>query len=155
MNFQTTRFGLIEVDETNVIHFPEGLYGFEGEEKFALLPFDPNVECPLQWMQSLQTPDLAFVVTNPFIYKPDYKLNLTDDDKKRIGVEEDDTISVLVIVKIPSEFVNMTANLIAPLVVNNRNLVCKQFVMTTLEYDTQHYLLPEELRENTAAVGSA
>jgi len=150
MNFQTTRFGVLELQETEIIHFPEGLFGFEGENQFALLPFDPNVECPLQWLQSLQTPDLAFVVTNPFVYHPDYKINLTSDDRKKIDLDEDGVISVLVIVKIPEDFTKMTANLIAPLVVNNDKMRCVQFVMTSPEYDTQHYLLPEELRTQAA-----
>ncbi len=44
----------------------------------------------------------------------------------------------------------MTANLVAPVVINPQNGIGKQFVLTSMEYDTRHYLLPEEMRTTTA-----
>ena len=84
--YNTTRFGEIELNDEDIIQFPTGLYGFEKETRFVLMPFD-EVDCPLEWMQSLINPALAFVVTDPFIFVPDYEPALLDSEKKEIGLE--------------------------------------------------------------------
>jgi flagellar assembly factor FliW len=83
MKFETTRFGTIEIEEKQIIEFPDGLYGFEKERRFTFLPFNPNVESPMEWMQSILSPHLAFVITDPYLYVPDYKLKLLEEDKKK------------------------------------------------------------------------
>ena len=141
MKYPSARFGELEIPDNDVLHFPVGILGFEDEKQFALLPFDPNIECPLQWLHSLQNPGLAFVVTDPYTYMPDYQLTLTDDERKQIELAPDDPLQALVIVKIPQEYTQMTANYIAPLVINPDQPLCRQFVLTTMQYDTQHFLL--------------
>ncbi len=152
MKVETSRFGTLEISENEIIKFPEGLYGFEKETDFTLLPFNPNVESPMEWMQSLKTSHLAFVVTDPYLYLPDYKLKLSPEDKKIVQLEEDGPFLTRAIVTIPENYSEMTANLIAPLVINKDKGVAKQFVLTNMDYDTRHYLLPEEMRNAPASV---
>jgi flagellar assembly factor FliW len=152
MKVETSRFGTLEISENEIIKFPEGLYGFEKETDFILLPFNPNVESPMEWMQSLKSSHLAFVVTDPFLYLPDYKLKLSPEDRKIVQLEEDDSFLTRAIVTIPENYSEMTANLIAPLVINKEKGVAKQFVLTNMDYDTRHYLLPEEMRNAPASV---
>ncbi|PIP72070.1 MAG: flagellar assembly protein FliW [Nitrospinae bacterium CG22_combo_CG10-13_8_21_14_all_47_10] len=150
MKLETTRFGTLEVEEKQVIQFPDGLYGFEKETRFTFLPFNPNVESPMEWMQSALSPHLAFVITDPYLYVPDYKLKLLEEDRKKVGLGQGDTFITRSIVTIPENYTEMTTNLVAPLVINLNNGVAKQFVLTSMEYDTRHYLLPEEMRTTTA-----
>ena len=152
MKVETTRFGTIDISEQEIIRFPEGLYGFEKEKEFTLLPFNPNVESPMEWMQSLKSDHLAFVVTDPYLYLADYKLKLSEEDKKRVELEEDDLFLTRAIVTIPENYSEMTVNLIAPVVINKDKGVAKQFVLTNMDYDTRHYLLPEEMRNAPATV---
>jgi len=152
MNYNTTRFGRIEVKETEVLHFPVGLYGFERENKFTRLPFSPNVESPMEWLQSLQTPSLAFVTTDPFLYVPDYSVKLTEGEKAQIRFEPGNTLLTRAIVTIPENYLEMTANLVAPLIINLTSGLAKQFVLTSMEYDTRHFLLPQESREGKVEV---
>jgi flagellar assembly factor FliW len=152
MKVETTRFGTIDISEKEIVRFPEGLYGFEKETEFTLLPFNPNVESPMEWMQSLKSDHLAFVVTDPYLYLPDYKLKLSEEDKKRVELQEEDLFLTRAIVTIPENYSEMTVNLIAPLVINKDKGVAKQFVLTNLDYDTRHYLLPEEMRNAPATV---
>ena len=152
MKFETSRFGTLDISEKEIVRFPEGLYGFEKETEFTLLPFNPNVESPMEWMQSLKSTHLAFVITNPYLYLPDYKLKLSEEDKKRVELEDDDLHLTRAIVTIPENYYEMTANLIAPLVINKEKGIAKQFVLTNMNYDTRHYLLPEEMRNATATV---
>jgi flagellar assembly factor FliW len=152
MKVETSRFGTIDIAEKEIVCFPEGLYGFEKETEFTLLPFNPNVESPMEWMQSLKSTHLAFVVTDPYLYVPDYKLKLSEEDKKRVQLQGDDTFLTRAIVTIPENYSEMTANLIAPLIINKDKGVAKQFVLTNMDYDTRHYLLPEEMRTAPATV---
>ena len=152
MKVETSRFGTLDISEKEIVRFPEGLYGFEKETEFTLLPFNPNVESPMEWMQSLKSDHLAFVVTDPYLYLPDYKLKLSEEDKKRVELGEDDLFLTRAIVTIPENYSEMTANLIAPVVINKDKGVAKQFVLTNMDYDTRHYLLPEEMRNVPATV---
>ena len=152
MKVETSRFGTIDISEKEIVRFPEGLYGFEKESEFTLLPFNPNVESPMEWMQSLKSDHLAFVVTDPYLYLPDYKLKLSEEDKKRVELKEDDLFLTRAIVTIPENYSEMTVNLIAPVVINKDKGVAKQFVLTNMDYDTRHYLLPEEIRNAPATV---
>ena len=150
MKIKTTRFGTIDIKEDEIIEFPDGLYGFEKEIQFTFLPFNPNVESPMEWMQSILSPHLAFVVTDPYLYVPEYKLKLLEEDKKKMGLKLDESFLTRSIVTIPENYTEMTANLVAPLVINSNKRVAKQFVLTSMEYDTRHYLLPEEMRSKMA-----
>jgi flagellar assembly factor FliW len=150
MKVETSRFGTIDISEKEIVRFPEGLYGFEKETEFTLLPFNPNVESPMEWMQSLKSDHLAFVITDPYLYLPDYKLKLSEEDEKRVELEEADLFLTRAIVTIPKNYSEMTVNLIAPLVINEDKGVAKQFVLTNMDYDTRHYLLPEEIRNAPA-----
>ena len=152
MKVETSRFGTLDISEQEIVRFPEGLYGFEKETEFTLLPFNPNVESPMEWMQSLKSTHLAFVITDPYLYLPDYKLKLSEEDKKRVELGEDAPFLTRAIVTIPENYSEMTANLIAPLVINKDKGIAKQFVLTNMDYDTRHYLLPEEMRNAPATV---
>ena len=152
MKVETSRFGTLDISEEEIIRFPEGLYGFEKETEFTLLPFNPNIESPMEWMQSLKSAHLAFVITDPYLYLSDYKLKLSEEDYKRVELEEDDLYLTRAIVTIPENYSEMTANLIAPLVINKDKGVARQFVLTNMDYDTRHYLLPEEMRNVPATV---
>ena len=152
MKVDTSRFGQLDISEDKIIHFSEGLYGFEKETEFVFLPFNPNVESPMEWMQSIKSSHLAFVITDPFLYLPGYKLKLSQEDKKIVKLSGEEVFLTRAIVTIPENYAEMTANLIAPLIINKEKATAKQFVLTNMDYDTRHYLLPEEMRNAPAAI---
>ena len=147
MKYETARFGSIDVQAEDVLLFPEALYGFDREKEFVLLPLDPNIDSPMEWLQSLRTPELAFIVTDPFLFVPQYKMVLNDDEKQQLKVESTESLVIRVIVTIPKVHTEMTANLVAPLVINQKNHLAKQIVLTNAEYDTKHCLMPQENKE--------
>jgi len=151
MKVNTSRFGTLDITDNEIIRFPDGLYGFEKETEFTFLPFNPNVESPMEWMQSLKSSHLAFVITDPNLYLQDYKLKLSKDDKKLIKLEGEESFLTRTIVTIPENYLEMTTNLIAPLIINKDKGVAKQFVLTSMDYDTRHYLLPKEMRNAPAS----
>ena len=146
MKYETARFGSIDVQAEDVLLFPEALYGFDREKEFVLLPLDPNIDSPMEWLQSLRTPELAFIVTDPFLFVPQYKMVLNDDEKHQLKVESTESMVIRVIVTIPKVHAEMTANLVAPLVINQKNRLAKQIVLTNAEYDTKHCLMPQDNR---------
>jgi len=148
MKYPSTRFGEFEVTDDAVLNFPDGLYGFESETRFALLPFDPKVESPLEWLQSLTTPDLAFVVANPSPFVPDYAVTLTPEDRRSLGLAEQDAFDLRIIVTVPEDYRRMTGNLLAPLVIHRRLNTGRQLVLSRPEYSTRHPLLPHATRDN-------
>ena len=151
MKVNTSRFGTLDIADNEIIRFPDGLYGFEKETEFTFLPFNPNVESPMEWMQSLKSSHLAFVITDPYLYLQDYKLKLSEDDKKRVNLKNEEPFLTRTIVTIPENYLEMTTNLIAPLIINKDKGVAKQFVLTSMDYDTRHYLLPKEMRNAPAS----
>ena len=86
MRLQTKYFGEIDCPEEEVLRFPEGLFGFEEEKAFYLLPFEGGGGS-LLCFQSSVTPGLAFVAMNPFCLKPDYAPKLAPGELKALGVE--------------------------------------------------------------------
>ncbi len=148
MKYQSTRFGEFEVTDSEILNCPDGLYGFEQETQFALLPFDPHIDSPLEWLQSLTTPELAFVITDPVPFLPDYEVTLTAEDRRAIGLGEDEEFQIRVIVTVPEDYRRMTGNLLAPLVIHPRMNTGKQVVLTQPDYNTQHPLLPNPVRNN-------
>ena len=99
-----------------------------------------------------ETDASCFCYTDPYLYLPDYKLKLSEEDKKRVKLEGDDPFLTRSIVTIPENYTDMTANLIAPLIINKEKNIAKKFVLTNMDYDTRHYLLPEEMRNAPAPV---
>ena len=148
MKYQSTRFGEFEVTDNEILNCPDGLYGFDQETQFALLPFDANIDSPLEWLQSLNTPELAFVVTDPAPFIPGYEVTLTAEDRRAIGLGEDEEFQIRVIVTVPEDYRRMTGNLLAPLVIHPRMNTGKQIVLNQPDYTTQHPLLPNALRDN-------
>ena len=147
MKYDTARFGSLEIQDHDILVFPDALYGFDHEKEFALLPLDPNIESPMEWLQSLRTRELAFIVTDPFLFVPEYKMALSDSEQTQLEIESMESVVVRVIVTIPKVYSEMTANLVAPIVINQGKGLAKQVVLTNAEYDTKHSLMSKKNKE--------
>ena len=62
MQVNTTRFGIIKIEERELITFPWGIPGFEELKSYVLLQYKNG---PFQWLQSAEEPSVAFVVCPP------------------------------------------------------------------------------------------
>ena len=147
MKYETARFGSLEIQDKDILFFPDALYGFDCEKEFALLPLDSNIESPMEWLQSLRTRELAFIVTDPFLFVPEYEMVLSDSERTQLKIESTESVIVRVIVTIPKVHTEMTANLVAPLVIHQKNRLAKQIVLTSAEYDTKHPLMSKKNKE--------
>lgn len=138
----TERFGEVEVKEDSVIEIKDGILGFPERTKYVLLP--QSEESPFQWLQSIDDPKLAFVVTNPLNFFADYAPEISDADVIDIDLENPEDAAVLTLVTIPEKIDDMTVNLVGPIIVNKKNFKAKQVIALNEEYTTKHRILPEE-----------
>ena len=146
MKVKTDRFGEIEVDEKRIVHFREGIPAFEDEREFVILPYDE--ESPYYFMQSLRKPELAFLLTMPFLLFPEYEIEIDDATLKDLDITDQENVSLYALVTIPNGSVRyMTANLLAPIVLNTKNMQAKQMVMEKSKYTTKHRLFPDKREE--------
>ncbi|MBQ6758229.1 MAG: flagellar assembly protein FliW [Selenomonadaceae bacterium] len=142
----TSRFGEIEVDEAKIVHFKDGIPAFEDEHEFIILPYEE--ESPYYFMQSLRSPDLAFLLTIPFLFFNDYSFEIDDETIKELDIKHQEDVFYYSMITIPNGSVRyMTANLLAPIVVNSENMRAKQVVLEKSQYTTKHRLFPESAKK--------
>ena len=140
MQVQTTRFGTVEIAEDRIIEFPNGLLGFSKQKRFCLL--QPNDDACFFWLQSLDDPSLAFVVTDPGMFVPEYSVPIREEQSEGLGLGELADAQVFVIVnKVENA---LTGNLQGPLVINTVSRVGEQFVLAEKRWTTRHELLALE-----------
>lgn len=149
MIVSTTRFGQIEVDEAQVIRFPDGLYGFEEFKGYTVV--EHSRDAPFLWLQSLDDPDLAFVIAEPFAFFPWYEVFMPDDDTGRLELASPEDAAVFVILVIPDNPEDMTANLLAPLVCNVKRGLGRQIILHDRGYSTHERVFP--IPASPASVG--
>jgi flagellar assembly factor FliW len=135
----TKAYGIVEVDERQKIHFPEGLFGFESMRDYVLLDAERQ---PFYWLQSLEVEQVAFVLINPFLFRSDYELNIGNEELAEIGIDSPEQALIFSIVTIPPDG-PMTANLQGPLVINRDTRAGKQAILTDTRWKTRHDIMAE------------
>jgi flagellar assembly factor FliW len=148
MQVNSTRFGRLEVPEEKVLAFPDGLLGFEGCRRFVILEHAPDT--PFKWLQCLDDPDVAFVILSPLEFLPAYGVELGRDDVAKLGLQEPDEVALYVLVVIPEEPADMTANLQGPLVLNVERRLGRQVVLADGRYQTRTPILAKFKAAQTA-----
>lgn len=145
MKIQTSRFGVVEVADTDVMEFSDGLLGFEHLKRFFIV--DPADETLILWLQSTDAPEVAFPMLEPKLFKGDYKVRLSANELRSLRIEEGSKKDILVysILTIPSDVSAMTANLKAPVVINTASRLARQVVLQENEYSVKFPMYKELL----------
>ncbi len=146
MKLQTKHFGELEFAQDKIITFSQGLIAFEEKKRFIIINSEDE-NLPFAWMQSVDDPNLTFVIMNPFVFKKDYDFKLPKEVVEELDIKEEKDVAIFAIVVVPVDINKMTANLLAPLVINERNKTGKQVVLNDKRYTTKH-LIKEELKKN-------
>ena len=139
MEIESTRFGRITVDDERVMTFPNGLLGFPNHTRYALI--QTGEENYFFWLQSIDEPNLAFVVTDPTIFFKDYEVPVREETQQELMLGADDAgfVQVFVICNKVGEW--LTGNLLGPIVVNASNRLAQQVVLTEKKWTTRQPLL--------------
>ncbi len=137
MKIPTCRFGTIEIAEDQVIYVPAGLIGFPGQKRYALLEHKKG--SPFVWFQALDEEDLAFLLLDPLLCKPDYEFLISPEDRKALELPDScEGMQTLVIVNITSaDPLEITANLLGPVVMNVKKKLAQQIVLHQSPYSTR------------------
>jgi len=137
VNIITTRFGLIQASETEILRIPDGLVGFRSFTQFVLLP---DLEAAgLTWLQSVTAPELAFGLIAPPLAIPDYKVELRPGDRTALELDEERSALTYVILN-RGEGGGLTVNLQGPLVFNLARRLGRQLVLTSSRYAVRYPL---------------
>ena len=127
------------------IKMPEGLLGFEEYTDFELSESEFK---PFMVMQSVQDANLSFFLIDPFLFRPDYEMDIDDETLLKIDIESPSDVIVLAIVTIPSDGSSVTANLQGPVIINRKNGKAMQVALGDSRWATKHDIL-SELKKNS------
>lgn len=148
MIVDTLRFGPVEIDGDRLITFAKGLLGFSRYKRFVLIQSDR--ESCFWWLQSIETSDLAFVVTDPSLFVTTYQVPIRPEQMQGIGLESLEDAQVLVIVNKRDDV--LTGNLQGPLLVHLQNRMAEQLVLTDRQFTTCTPLMKLESNVEAMAV---
>ena len=127
MQIETRAFGTIEIDEDQIITLTEPMAGFPGHSRFAVLDPDPDV--PFKWFQSVDSAEVCFLITDPAPFFPDYRVELSKRQLQDLSITEESDTAVAVVLRVPEEMTEATANLLAPFIFNTRAKLARQVIL--------------------------
>jgi flagellar assembly factor FliW len=137
MNIQTKYFGVQEIDRAELITFSSGLPGFPDDRRFILQPFGESFSI----LQSADHANVAFIVTSPFLFFEDYSVDLPEHLISRLAIASEKDVSIQVIVNVRRPFVQSTANLKAPVVINRVKKTGAQYIADQSPYSLREPLV--------------
>ena len=140
MEIQTKALGVVPIVEKQIIKLDQGFYGFDAYHSFALLDAPQK---PFIWVQSLDKPDLAFLAIDPFLFKPDYEIDIDDTLLSPLEIESPSDVLVFALITIPADGSPITANLQGPLIINRKNNRGLQAILADVRWQTKHDLVAE------------
>lgn len=153
LNIESSRFGQLQVDESQLLEFVSPVIGFENVTHYALFEHEP--ESPFFWLHAIEDKDLAFVITNPTDFGLSYAFEIPTEDAEKLGLEKVEDVLIYTLVTVPDDEPNkLTANLKAPIVINQQNKKAMQLVIPNDQYAIKQRLIPDELiqQQTTANV---
>jgi len=136
----TKAYGMVEVNERQKITFPSGLFGFESLKDYVLLDAEQQ---PFYWLQSIDEEKIAFVLIDPFLFRPDYEMDIDNEELLPIGITDPEKAVIFSIVTVPPDNGPMTANLQGPLIINRDSRLGVQAVLTDSRWKTKHDIMAE------------
>lgn len=131
MRIKTRFFGEIEIDETNILTFHNGIPGFEDYKRYLVLDIEDNDN--LKCLQSVEDASICLMITSPWNYFKDYQIELSDEDIDELKIEREQDVLVYNVLTVRGE--NVTLNLVAPVVINVINKNGKQIILSNAKYD--------------------
>lgn len=145
MNIQTKFHGEQEINQDDIIHFPSGIPGFLDEKEFYIISLEGT---DLLVLQSIKTTEVAFIVTDPFVLFPQYEFDLLEEEVEKLEIQSDKDVATFAILTVREPFEETTANLQAPLVINQTKKLGKQVILNQTPYQTKHKIMtPQEQGE--------
>lgn len=147
MRINTRHFGEIDIEKESIINFREGLPGFEAVRDMVIINH-PNEDTPFQWLQSVDEPELAFVIIDPRVFLSDYIVDIPESEVAALEIGNPEEVLIYTIVVVPEEITDMTANLKAPILINAQKRIGKQVMLEEERYPLKYYILKQQTGGN-------
>lgn len=138
MKIITKLFGEIEIEESKLITFPNGIIGFPEMKNYLLIRDAENEKASISWLQSVEEPAFAMPVMDPLKILEDYDPFVEEDMLEPLGSLKSEEMLVLVTMTIPSDITKMTANFRAPIIINADNRKACQLIIDNEAYQVKH-----------------
>ncbi|RKX53059.1 MAG: flagellar assembly protein FliW [Thermotoga sp.] len=137
-----TKIGELEIDEEKVVRFEKGIPGFESLRDFIVVEKEESY--PILWLVSLDSPNVAIPVIDPWLIRVDYTVDIDEETVKELEIEGMEDLRILAVLVIPvGNPKDMTINLMAPIVINKRTGKGKQIIMENSGYGIRHKVVDE------------
>lgn len=132
-----TRLGDFDLNENEILFFPEGIPGFESLKKFAIIALEETR--PIFWLVSLEDETVALPIIDPWIVEEDYEVELSQNELQILKIEDPNDLVVWCVVTIPiGKPEETTVNLKAPIVINLKNGIGLQVILE--KYELKHQI---------------
>jgi flagellar assembly factor FliW len=142
--FDSSKFGKVQYSDTDVITFVRAILGFEDLRQFIIVA-RPESE-PFKWLQSIEDPNVTFVVVEPKLILDNYIVELSQHDIKQLhGTQLLGDYRIFVILTVPKgQPEKISVNLQGPLIINQKNLKAIQMVLNNPEYGIRFNLFENQ-----------
>jgi flagellar assembly factor FliW len=142
MVISTVRFGELSVPDDKIIVMAKPVLGFEHLKRYCLIEREEAV--PFLWYQSVDDPEVAFIVVNPLVFRPDYHIDVNPKEIEELEVTDVRAVETYVIVTVPANPAEISINLQGPILINTETRIAKQLVLVNSDYDVKHFLIADE-----------
>lgn len=139
MIIDTMNYGEMECSEADLLHFPDGIFGFTELTKYLLLGYEDSDDS-IFILQSAEKPEVSFALLNPVHVCPDYTPVLTPEELSALDADDLEELSYYVICVIRKNYLDNTVNLKCPLVINPVTHKGMQVIMNGTPYGFRHKL---------------
>ena len=139
MLIHTVNFGDLEVPEDKILTFREGLPGFPQVHRFVVL--EPEEIKPFRCLLALDDPPITLFIINPFLVEPTYEFRLSETDVADVNSKNSSELAVYAVATIPENPSDATINMMAPIVINERERCGKQVILHESQFLVKHSLL--------------
>lgn len=150
MVIDTRIFGKVEIEDSKIITFEQGIVGFPDMKHFALVhDEEKGVNAGIRYLQSVEEPEFAMPVMDPLLLMPEYNPEIEDELLKPLGELKEEDILVFVTVSVPKDIKNISVNLQAPIVINAQERKAAQIIVEGSEYKIKYpiYDILQERKE--------
>lgn len=117
--------------------FEKGLPGFDGLKNFELVALE---QVGFFNLSSSEQENISLLLIDPYIYFPNYEIEIDDNTTSRLGIKDASDVLVLSVVTLNDDVEKITVNLRAPIIVNLTTGKCEQVIL-----DREDYLVRQSL----------
>jgi len=136
MKIKSSLLGEQVIDPSSIIHFPNGIPGFEDQTRFKLFHQEDNPI--IFWLQSLDDELLTFSVASPALFNINYNLTLSDKEEQILALDNAEDIVVLILLHKDEDSQSpqqptIKGSIKAPLIINSAKRIGLQKVLSNVE----------------------